>query len=231
MEPDSLGNRMKGYEQAFQTILPRRMPVIIRLDGKAFHSLTKHLKKPYDQLFANTMIQTAFYLCEEIQGSEVAYIQSDEISILLHNYKNHTTQPWFANEIQKMVSVSASLAAAKFNNININCPLACFDSRVFILPEAEVCNYFVWRQQDAVRNSIQGLSQSLYSHKELMHKNTKHMQEMCFQKGHNWNDLSDQQKRGTCIERTESNGFVISMPTPAFSQDRQYIEKHLAVNE
>ena len=160
---DSLGDRQKGYEKAFNYILPRRMPVILRIDGVCFHSLTKGMERPFDSRLIDTMNYTALELCRQIQGAKLAYIQSDEISILIHNYTTLNSQPWFGNEIQKMVSVSAGIASASFNYARFkqwfldvregkggtfhldSIPLATFDSRVFILPEADVTNYFLFR--------------------------------------------------------------------------------------
>ena len=116
---NSLGGRMKqNYEDIFKHKLPERMPVIIRLDGRAFHTLTKKANKPFDNNFISLMNATALYLCMNIDGCQLAYIQSDEISLLLHNYKTLNTQSWFNNEIQKMCSISAAMASSYFT---INC--------------------------------------------------------------------------------------------------------------
>ena len=113
---DSLGDRMKeNYENRSKTYLVRRMPVIIRLDGKAFHTFTKGLKKPYDEIFHNTMNATMKYLCENIQGCKLGYTQSDEITLLLTDYDTLTTAAWFDYSVQKMCSVAASMATMAFN--------------------------------------------------------------------------------------------------------------------
>ena len=113
---DSLGDRMKeNYENRSKTYLVRRMPVIIRLDGKAFHTFTKGLKKPYDEIFHNTMNATMKYLCENIQGCKLGYTQSDEITLLLTDYDTFDTNAWFDNNVQKICSVSASMATMMFN--------------------------------------------------------------------------------------------------------------------
>lgn len=113
---DSLGDRMKeNYENRAKTFLVRRMPVIIRLDGKAFHTFTKGLKKPYDEIFHNAMNATMKYLCENIQGCNLGYTQSDEITLLLTDYDTLTTDAWFDNNVQKICSVSASMATMAFN--------------------------------------------------------------------------------------------------------------------
>ncbi len=147
---DSLGDRMKEkYEHVFRTQLPGRMSVIIRVDGKAFHTYTRGLEKPFDEKFIHMMNKTAIYLCQNIQGAVMAFVQSDEISVLVINYQKFETSPWFNNEVQKMSSVAAGMASAYFTqNVSTyfdkNIP-AVFDGRCFILPKEEVCNYFIWR--------------------------------------------------------------------------------------
>jgi tRNA(His) 5'-end guanylyltransferase len=244
---DSLGDRMKGYEEATKTTLPRRMPVVIRIDGKAFHTYTKGCQRPWDANLIRVMDLTALELCKQLQGVQVAYVQSDEISLLLHNYKRLVSQAWFDNEVQKMVSVSASIASTTFSlNSKLiwesgECKPAYFDSRVFVLPESEVNNYFVWRQQDATRNSVQMLARSLYSHKELMNKNNSELQDLCFAKGQNWNDLPISQRRGRCIVQTPRvmkingdvvtrNEWVVNNEIPVFSKEKSFIEKFLEVD-
>lgn len=251
MEKDTLGDRMKAFEGVWGQVLPPRMPVMLRLDGKAFHSYTKGLARPFCPELVEVMNITAQKLCKEIQGAQIAYVQSDEISIFVHNYKTYDAQAWFGGKIQKMVSVSAAIASATFtaeswrlrdpgdtvpNKASLIRP-ACFDSRVYVLPESEVCNAFIWRQQDATRNSIQMLARSLYSHRELDHKNTSQLQELCFQKGQNWNDIPTQQKRGRCVvkkDRTIPSGQVRSSweldnEIPIFSADRTYVERFISV--
>lgn len=230
----SIGGRMKqNYEGVFKYKLPERLPVIIRLDGKAFHTLTKRADKPFDLNFIEMMDNTALYLCKEIDGCQLAYIQSDEISLLLHNYKRLNTQSWFNNEIQKMCSISAGVASSYFTleyyGIYEVVKYIQFDSRCFVLPEAEVCNYFIWRQKDWERNSIQMLAQSLYSHKELYKKNNLELQEMCFQKKHNWNDLDVELKRGRCCIYDAE--WEIDNHIPIFTQDRNYIERFLKIEK
>lgn len=113
---DSLGDRMKNnYENRAKTYLVRRTPVIIRLDGRAFHTFTRGFQKPYDEIFHNAMNATMKYLCENIQGCKLGYTQSDEITLLLTDYDTLTTDAWFDNNVQKICSVSASMATMMFN--------------------------------------------------------------------------------------------------------------------
>lgn len=214
MQNDPMGDRIKGnYEDRTRISLPRRTYSIIRLDGKAFHSYCRDFKRPYDENLVKWMDFTAIQLCKNIQGAKFAYAQSDEISILLTDFESEKTDAWFDGNIQKICSVSASMATAYFNEVRLSdlsegktdqTKFALFDARVFSIPDpTEVANYFVWRQRDAVRNSISMLAQSLYSHKQLEGKNSSDKQEMCFQKGFNWNDVSVRNKRGGFYIKTK----------------------------
>jgi tRNA(His) 5'-end guanylyltransferase len=157
---DSLGDRMKEfYENRTRYMLPRRTFTILRIDGKAFHSYTRGLKRPFDDKLMNDMDETAKFLCKEIQGTKLAYVQSDEISLVLTDFDDLKTDAWYDGNLSKMVSVSASLATAKFNELRPG-KLAFFDSRVFTIPyQAEVENYLIWRQNDASRNSVSAVAQ------------------------------------------------------------------------
>lgn len=228
---DSLGDRMKEfYENRTRNFLPRRTYTIIRVDGKAFHSYTRGLVRPFDEKLVNDMDETACYMCKNIQGAKFAFVQSDEISILLTDFEGLTTDAWFDGNIQKIASISASLATAKFNELRPN-KIALFDSRVFTIPsDIEVENYFIWRQQDTTRNSISSVAQSMFSHRELENKNTDQMQEMCFKKGVNWNDFSVKLKRGRLILKQdyEKEGTTrskwVSVEPPIFTQEREMLK-------
>ena len=228
---DSLGDRRKRYENNARYSLTRRVPAIIRLDGKAFHTFTKGMKKPFDQVLMNAMQDTMKYLCENIQGCVFGYTQSDEITLVLTDYATITTDAWFGYGIQKMASIAASMATLAFNTNFIesaNAALqyfdtessvqgavefdysvyerkfnkALFDARVFSIPKDEVCNCLVWRQQDATRNSIEAVGQANFSHRELNCKSCNDIQEMLWsQRGINWNDFPVDCKRGACCYR------------------------------
>lgn len=233
----SLGTRMKNnYEMRSRQYLTLRMPTIIRLDGKAFHTYTKGLNKPFDEGLIEDMQLTTAFLCKEIQGCKFGYTQSDEITLVLTDYDTFETSAWFDYNVQKMASIAASMATAKFNQLRLfrstqndeleglicdeeimETTLAFFDARVFQIPEKEeVVNCLIWRQRDAEKNSIAMLAQSLYSSKELHKKNGSDMQEMCFQKGHNWNDLHFSKKRGSFIKKVIHVNGKISMVSDSF---------------
>lgn len=113
---DSLGDRMKErYENISRSYLTRRVPVVIRIDGKAFHTFTKGMKKPFDSILMKTMQQTMQSLCAGIQGCVFGYTQSDEITLVLTDYATITTDAWFGYNLQKMCSISASIATLAFN--------------------------------------------------------------------------------------------------------------------
>lgn len=208
---DELGTRMKEfYEGIPKTRLVRRMPVAIRLDGKAFHTFTRGFEKPFDEVLGESMRETMKYLCENIQGCVLGYTQSDEITLILQDYKELTTDAWFDYEVQKLCSISASMATMAFNKFfakNVDNYLfdtgelgnvpeelsdigktymkaikkgAMFDARCFNIPKEEVCNLIYWRQLDATRNSIQMVGQANFSHKELQNKSCNMIQEMLF---------------------------------------------------
>lgn len=272
---DSLGDRMKqNYEAIPRTFLTRRVPVIIRLDGKAFHTFTRGFDKPFDAILMNAMQSTMQYLCENIQGCVFGYTQSDEITLVLTDYAKLTTDAWFGYNVQKMTSIAASMATFAFNRafqelayaFMLNCNGHCeegstefalcqaysrainrgamFDARVFSVPKDEVCNCLIWRQQDAVRNSIEGVGQAYFSANELHKKSTNMIQEMLFQTHNiNWNDFPVECKRGSCCYRvpvTETidvpnkepmtvtrNKWRIDHEVPTFTQDREFVERWL----
>lgn len=268
----SLGDRMKSYENISRIYLTKKTPVIIRIDGRAFHNFTKGFDRPFDNILIKAMQDTGKYLCENICGCKLAYTQSDEISLLLVDYERNETDPWFQNNLQKLVSVSASMATLAFNyafQYQVNkefteyvsgkkelrgtkeefdpkferyfdrCFTAMFDSRAFILPKEEVCNYFIWRQQDASKNSIQMVARSIYPHKELQNKNCDELQEIMFQdKQVNWNDFDAVYKRGTCIVKKQfkTNGvvrskWIVDKEIPIFTQERNYIDELVYVGK
>ena len=251
-----LGDRMKDYENVNRFYLTRRMPLIIRIDGRAFHTFCRGLKKPYDRIFAESMQATALNLCKNIEGCKLAYTQSDEISLLLTDYDELETQAWFDKNLQKIVSISASLATLYFNtsfkdvsekwferyyeawnyteeDSKYYCTLgraeftATFDSRAFCLPKEEVANYYIWRQKDATRNSINSLAQANFSHKSLQGLNVNQVQDkLVNEKGINWNDQPTEFKRGTCCIKTEE-GWKIDKEIPVFTEDRNYVERFI----
>lgn len=253
MVADKLGDRMKDYyENRSKTYLTRRVPVLLRLDGCHFHTFTKGLKKPYDSLFIEVMQKTTKSLCESIQGCKFGYVESDEISLLLTDYDTLQTDAWFDYSVQKICSVAASMAAMFFNKHLKECALqefddkdyyntllkkielgGYFDARAFNIPEHEVVNYFIWRQNDATRNSIQGLAQANFSQKQLQGLNNSQLQDKLHEeKGINWNDCKTVEKRGSAVIKvldpiTGRSKWTVDTEMPIISQNKDYIENIL----
>lgn len=231
MDTSALAKRMKKYEAVPKNTLMRRTPVIIRVDGRAFHTFTKGFQKPFDDVLMRVMQDTMKYLCENIQGCVFGYTQSDEITLILIDYKKLNSEAWFDYEVQKMCSIVASMATMAFNRFfmyeyeefnrwiyegsptdedkrlndvyyNAMCKGAMFDARAFNLPKEDVTNNIYWRQLDASRNSIQMVGQANFSHRELLNKTCDQIQDMLMtQRGINWNDMGTSYKRGSCCVR------------------------------
>lgn len=276
---DALGDRMKNnYENRYRFYLTRRTPVIIRVDGNAFHTFTRGLDRPFDADFMKIMQQTCLSLCQNIQGCVGGYVQSDEISLLLVDYQTLESDAWFDYNLQKITSLAAARATLAFNEFvrklvndswqgfmdnsksedskdeaekcwhkynlwELKQDKAIFDARAFNIPKEEVCNYFIWRQKDATRNSIQSAGQAQFSHKELDCKSQSDIQEMLFQKGINWNNYSIPEKRGSFVRRyTETidredgavivrNPWYIDEEMPILTEDRNYIEELVYIGD
>jgi len=207
-ENDEFGSRMKTYEaQETERYFLPLLPIYARLDGRSFHTFTKGMERPFDARFSATMEGVVRFLVEETHAV-VGYTQSDEISLcwIVPDYKS---EAFFNRRIFKLTSVLSGLASAKFNqSAMVHWPekvvkqVPCFDCRVYTLPnEVELMNCFLWREQDAVKNSITMAASAYYSHKELHLKNGKQKQEMLFAKGINFNDYPDYFKRGIYVRR------------------------------
>jgi tRNA(His) 5'-end guanylyltransferase len=214
MNKISIGDRMKSYENAFNFYLPHRSYVAIRLDGKCFSKLTKKLKleRPFSTKFINWMTQTTKVLAKEIQGCMIGYTQSDEISFIMSSRQSLEAEPWFANRIQKIVSISASIATAEFNrcmwkeNENFS---ANFDCRIFVLPDLIECyNYLLWRQQDCIKNSISATAYYKIGEKlgraatqKLIHNLNSEQRKQILLKECNikWEDISNEFKNGIFV--------------------------------
>lgn len=169
---DELGGRMKAYEAVSQLTLPRRSYVVIRVDGRSFHTYLKSAGKPFDSRVTDTMGCVTSALCREIAGARFAYQQSDEISVLVTDFDSIESTPWFGNNVQKLASVAASVATASFNKYipwaELRDDYATFDARAFIIPDpVEVANYFVWRQKDAQRNALSAVAHRHFTNREL----------------------------------------------------------------
>lgn len=240
----------RNYEDRTKLYLPRRTYTLIRLDMKSGHQYTKRISAPmpFDDRLMSRMDLTAKFLCANIQGAQFAYVQSDEISILLTDFDGKRTQAWFDGNVQKIVSVSASMAGAFFNSVPSGIypdkvyehvdkfkdntvedwvlladrELAFFDSRVFTIPDpVEVYNYFVWRIQDWERNSLQMLARKYFpDQKDLNGKNEHELHQMIHAAGDNWAKLPETHKRGRILSKHIAGMWNV-YPAPLLSDQAQ----------
>jgi tRNA(His) guanylyltransferase len=198
---DSLGDRIKRYEAASNPLMLTKTPIFIRVDGKAFHTWTKYFDHPFDQGLIDAMVQATIEVSQEMMGFKLAYVQSDEATFCLTDLDTHQTQAWFGGELNKLVSVTASMFTAYFNSriTNGSGVPALFDARAFNVPLADAPNAFIWRQKDWERNSLQMLARSQFTHRALDGKKHADIHEMLHERGINWANLSKQLKNGTFV--------------------------------
>ncbi len=222
----SIGDRMKdNYEDRYRFKLTRRTPVIMRLDGRCFHTVTRGCQKPFDPALAGALDDAANALLNEIMGAKLAYMQSDEISILITDFDKLTTEAWFDYNVQKMCSIAAGVATLAFWSAFGK--EGQFDCRVFNVPEAEVCNYFIWRQKDWERNSLFMFARSFFSHNALFEKKQSDIHDMLHGIGENWSELPEKWKNG----RLMFSKAPRSIYAPIFTKHRDIIEMCLEVSE
>jgi tRNA(His) 5'-end guanylyltransferase len=198
----ALGDRMKRYEAPYRALLPRRTYTVLRVDGRAFHTYLRGAVRPFDEAFAADMDAVAAAMCKEITGAFLAYVQSDEISIVAADFRSTSTEPWFGGVVAKWTSIGAAIATAELNARRPG-RRALFDARVFTLSDpVEVANYLVWRQRDATRNSIVMAGQAHFPHRSLHGQDTGQIQERLWaERGVNWNRYPDGFKRGRVATR------------------------------
>ena len=237
-QKDSLGDRMKGqYEDRTRYLLPRRTFTIIRLDGKAFHTLTRGCNKPFAEDVKEAMTAAAVAVVTEAQGAKLAYIQSDEISLVLTDFDFITTQAWFDGNLQKIVSVAAGIASVAFSRVFGRNGI--FDARAFTIPDpVEVENYFIWRQKDAIRNSVSACAQAAFSPKQLHGKKVADILPMLDEIGAPWDWTPIHYQRGWAITRQERPDAPVERwswapdyEVPVFTEDREYVRGRITIQE
>ena len=205
---ESLGDKHKQYESAYKRKFIRGLPTVVRLDGRAFHTFTKGLLRPYDERMSRCMIETTKFLVEKTHAA-IGYTQSDEISLVLLPSAENTYI--FDGEVQKVVSIFSSLASVKFNKeVLEKLPseyaekFPTFDARVIQYPSLELAaENLLWRECDATRNSLTLAVHSVYSHKECQNAGYAKKHDMLMEKGINWNDYPSFFKRGTYVKRSK----------------------------
>ena len=246
--------RMKhNYEEPYKFRLTRRTPVIIRIDGRAFHTFAKGFVRPFDDVLRNSMKATMLYLCENTMGCVYGYTQSDEITLVLVDYDTLEASAFFDYDVQKLCSITASMATMRFNKSFENnvekfrmsatdrnageqwivyhdalAKGAMFDSRCYNIPKEEVCNQVYARQIDAIRNSVQLVAQTYYGQSELDNKPISELKEM-LKKDHDidWNNYPIEYQRGSSCIKTDE-GWVIDTEMPILKGEaREYIERYI----
>lgn len=220
---DELGDRMKGYEAETRVVLPAKTWAVVRVDGRAFHTYTRGLDRPFDIGFQADMDRVAFALVEEIAGAQLAYVQSDEVSVIFSDL-GERTEPYFGGVIQKIASIAAASASATMTRLRPDQAPALFDARVFALPSAvEVHNYLVWRQSDCRRNAISMLAHHHVGKSRVVGVSTPERRELLEQAGVVLDDidLGFRQGRwatrrtvvGPVVYRDKRSGELVELPS------------------
>lgn len=232
----TLEQRFKDAERTTRTSLTPGEFGVVRLDGKAFHTYCKGLAKPFDQQFMDDMDAVAVALMEQVSGARLAFVQSDEISLILSDRSadGEIQQFVYGGQIQKLVSITAAIASTTFNLARVGTvtdKVALFDSRAFSLPDAgDVLEYLNWRQDDGRRNSLSMIAETLFTSKQLHGKSSAERHRMVVGSGVNPDrDVPTGFRNGRLIARearpgtatylhkrtgeTETVDFIRSVPT------------------
>ena len=210
---DTLGDRIKKYERASRPFLTPNSPVLIRVDGKAFHTWTKHMDKPFDHGLIKAMQEATLRTAEQMQGFKLGYIQSDEATFMITDTDRLESQPWMDYNVNKLVSVTASMFTCHFNHAAQQCfgtrelAPAFFDARAFNVPVEDAANAFLWRQRDWERNSLSMTARYIVGHHRLQGKKRDQLHEMLHQFGFNWADLEPVLKNGTWVDSAGNLSF------------------------
>ncbi len=242
-----LGDRIKRYEAVSHYTATGRTPLMVRVDGRAFHTFTRGMDRPFDQKLTDAMVNAARDVAAEMQGFKAAYIQSDEATFCITDYDRIESQGWFDYDLMKVVSISAALMTTHFTRHLGTEKTPVFDSRAFSVPANDVVNAFVWRAKDWERNSLQMYARAHFSHKQLHGKNRQAMHDMLHDIGKNWTtNLTLQQKNGTFLIQDEDGiaerhdilpsyesinaavGTLLEVPSNAAVQGREQSERPAA---
>jgi len=234
---DELGQRMKrDYEDALRLYVPRRTHVVIRIDGRGFHHFTKKLERPYCRRLADALDEAALQLSGQMIGCRFAYGQSDEYSFVLTDAEPDDAALWFDGNVQKIVSVAASIFTGAFNKafgrVGPGAEPGVFDSRVLVIAQrSEVQKYLLWRQLDASANSLNMLASAHFTHKELLGKSTAQKHDLLHTKGVNWAKEPADFKRGRAVVREADGGWRVDREIPIFNREPHYLEEALGPRE
>ena len=199
--------KFKDAEIEHRSYLPARRWVVVRLDGKAFHTYTAGLEQPFDALFIEAMDKTARELCAALSGAVMGYVQSDEISIIMDTKTKSGLEPAMSGQIQKITSISAATATGHFNKVRWEQGFAdsfgVFDSRIALACDEleDIFDYIDWRRGDAMKNSVSMAAESHFGHKTLMGKNSMERKEMLRDINHPWEGLPAGFRYGRFVHR------------------------------
>ena len=229
----TLADRMKGYEDVARHSLTRRVPVVLRVDGRAIHTWGRKLQKPFDRVFMEAMLTAAMAASREMQGFKLGYVQSDEASFLLTDYDDLTTEPWFGYCQPKLVSITASLMTARFAEQWVTAQeYPSFDARAFNVPADDVANYFLWRAKDWHRNSVHMYARAQFSHRQCHGKKLPDLHEMLHAVGRNWAlDLTAWQRNGAWIVAGERERECVDSVLPRYGDVGPLVDSVLPKGE
>lgn len=218
----TLSDRMKNYEAASNYVLPTNLPIVVRIDGNAFHTVTKKLDKPFDKDFRNAMEYVTKKLCSEVTNCTYGYCESDEISLIINSYFESM---YFGNRVEKLCSILASKATIYFNNYildllqNIDDPKRLdvfrhikelnpiFDCRCFVVPLDDIPNYILYRVRDSYRNCVNSYSQANFGHKQIQGISQGELIEMLNDKGVNWDKVDKKEKYGIEVVKVSVDDY------------------------
>jgi len=222
---DGLGDRIKNYESISEHYFLPKTPIIIRVDGKSFHTWTKGCQRPFDQTLITCMFESAKEVAKQMQGCKALYAQSDEVTFVLTDDTTLDSQQWFGGRQNKIESVTAAMMTAYFNknwlhsvprhmvdyDFHVDYTPAIFDARAFQCPKDDVANVFLWRVKDWERNSLNMYCEQFFSHKELQGQGRADRHEMLHKIGHNWaTECTDQQKNGSWYSPGKPDKFNLT---------------------
>ena len=234
MKFDSLEDKCLYYRGLTDYRLQGNNDIIVMLDGKNFSTLIKNnFKKPFDDDFINMMNKTAKFLCNNVQGVKFAYVQSDEISLLITDYDTPDTDTPFGGRLCKLQSILAALATSEFNRWFIrnkifnkdnwsgigfadldqelcDMKMAQFDCKAWTVPnQNDAYAWFLYRQLDCIKNSKQQTAQTYLPHKDLLNHSADEQIEMLFnRKGINWNTFIPDYRLGRFVYKVETVGIA-----------------------
>lgn len=213
-------DRMRQMQMSSETSVPLKGYTVLQLDGKAFHTFTRGMGKPFDKRFMDAMDAVLFELCKQVGNVKFGFVQSDEISLLLTDFETPETSMIFNGRVQKIVSTAAGLASAVMARLYPEKKIfPVFDARVFHVPSSmEVLEWFHWRQTDCVKNSVSSAGQAVFTSKELQGRNSLEVKDMLLGAGMSWDLLPEGFKYGRVAvreavfkTRTRQTGCIVDI--------------------